>query len=78
MTINKADNPYIVFDLDDTLFQEVDYLNGMTYTGAHSAPTNLTPDPIQAMASNEGTDTVNELSPLSWTGRGHQGFVVPN
>jgi putative hydrolase of the HAD superfamily len=26
MTINKADNPYIVFDLDDTLFQEVDYL----------------------------------------------------
>jgi putative hydrolase of the HAD superfamily len=26
MIINKADNPYIVFDLDDTLFQEVDYL----------------------------------------------------
>ena len=26
MTISKANNPYIVFDLDDTLFQEVDYL----------------------------------------------------
>ena len=26
MIINKADKPYIVFDLDDTIFQEVDYL----------------------------------------------------
>ena len=35
MIINKTDNPYIVFDLDDTLFQEVDYLKSAYKEIAH-------------------------------------------
>lgn len=38
--------------------QEVDYLNGTTWTGGYASPKNQTADAIQAMASNEGTDTI--------------------
>ena len=45
MIINKVDNPYIVFDLDDTLFQEVDYLKS-AYKEIAKLVSPVDPEPV--------------------------------
>jgi Ca2+-binding RTX toxin-like protein len=44
--------------------QEVDYLNGTTYAMHYVHTSGLTPDPVQPLTANEGTDTV--ISSISY------------
>ena len=54
---NHDGNPDVLQQNNALGLQEVDYLNGTTYTG-YTHVTGLTPDPVQPLIANEGTDTV--------------------
>jgi Ca2+-binding RTX toxin-like protein len=56
---NHDGNADLLFQFgSNTSVQAVDYLNGMTWTGGYAHPAGQAPDAIQAMASNEGNDTI--------------------
>ena len=55
---NHDGNPDLLQQNNMLGLQEVDYLNGTTYAMNWVHVTGLTPDPVQPLTANEGTDTV--------------------